>query len=96
MFTEINREIYQLKEKLRAKEKLLSQKDMLEAELRRKTSKDELYKKLLKEKADVEKLDGLSFSAIFLSLVGRKEDRLDKERKSFLRLNFAMKNALKP
>lgn len=95
MFTEINREIYQLKEKLRAKEKLLSQKDMLEAELRRKAQvRDELYKKLLKEKADVEKLEGLSFSAIFLSLVGKKEDRLDKEREELLEAELRYEECL--
>lgn len=85
MYTEINKDIYELRERIRAKEKLASQKDILLNELKRKRSKkDNLYNELMKEKQDVEKLEGLSFSAIFLSIIGKKEDRLDKEKEEFL------------
>ena len=85
MYTEINNQIYELSERLRAKEKLILQRDMLSKELdRKRMKKDSLYKELMKEKGDVEKLEGLSFSAIFLSLIGKKEDRLDKEREEVL------------
>lgn len=85
MFTEINNEIYELTERIRAKEKLVSQKDMLIKELERQIiKKDNLHNELMKEKKDVEKLEGLSFNAIFLSMVGKKEDKLDLEREEFL------------
>ena len=95
MYTEINNEIYKLTERLRAKEKLISQKEMLLNELERKRNiKDNLYNELMKEKQDVEKLEGLSFSAIFLSMVGKKEDRLDKEREEFLAVELRYEESL--
>lgn len=95
MYTEINNEIYELTERIRAKEKLSSQMDMLMDELERKTStKDRLYNELMKEKEDVEKLEGLSFSAIFLSLIGKKEDRLDKEKEEVLTAELRYEEAL--
>lgn len=95
MYTEINREIYELEERIRAKEKLASKKDMLIDDLERKLSvKDRLYSELMKEKGDVEKLEGLSFSGIFLSMVGRKEDRLDREREELLAAELRYEEAL--
>ncbi|MDR7871140.1 MAG: hypothetical protein RIN55_09790 [Tissierellaceae bacterium] len=95
MYTDINNEIYDLTERLRAKEKLVSQKDMLINELERKTQiKDQLYKQLMKEKEDVEKLEGLSFSSIFLSILGKKEDKLDKEREEFLAAELRYEESL--
>lgn len=95
MYTEINNEIYELTERIRAKEKLSSQKDMLMNELERKNGiKDKLYSELMKEKEDVEKLEGLSFSAIFLSFTGKKEDQLDKEREEFLAAELRYEESL--
>ena len=95
MYTEINNEIYELTERIRAKEKLTSQKDMLVNELERKNSiKDKLYSELMKEKEDVKKLEGLSFSAIFLSFIGKKEEQLDKEREEFLAAELRYEESL--
>ncbi|NLY44859.1 MAG: hypothetical protein GX053_02550 [Tissierella sp.] len=95
MYTEINKEIYELTERIRAKEKLVSQRDMLSKELdRKRIKKDNLYNELKKEKEDVEKLQGLSFSAIFLSLIGKKEDRLDKEKEEVLTAELRYEEAL--
>lgn len=85
MYSQINNEIYKLKEELRAKEKLQSLRDMANGELRRKKlNRDELYGILKKEEKDVTKLEGMSFSSIFLTMAGKKEDKLDKEREEFL------------
>ncbi|NLM04992.1 MAG: hypothetical protein GX214_08235 [Clostridiales bacterium] len=95
MYTEINNEIYELSERIRAKEKLALQKDLLLNELKRKRSKSEyLYNELMKEKQDVKKLEGLSFSAIFLSLIGKKEDKLDKEKEEFLAAELRYEESL--
>lgn len=51
MYTDINNEIYELREKIREKDKLISQRDMLTNELERKRRlKDSLYNELIKER----------------------------------------------
>ncbi|MBC8587160.1 hypothetical protein [Paratissierella segnis] len=85
MYTEINKKIYDLQEKLRIKEKLESLKKMAESELNKKRDQlEELKKQLKKEEKDVEKLEGTSFSSIFLSLTDKKDEKLDKEREEYL------------
>lgn len=85
MYTDINNQIYDLKEKIRIKEKLESLKNMVDSELnKRRQQEQELKRQLLKEKKDVTKLEGTSFSSIFLSLIGKKDEKLDKEREEFL------------
>lgn len=85
MYTEINNRIYDLREKLRIKEKLDSLKKMAEEELDKKKNQAlELEKQLKKEEKDVVKLEGTSFSSIFLALIGKKDEKLDKEREEFL------------
>jgi hypothetical protein len=49
---------------------------------------------IVKEKGDVEKLEGLSFGAIFLSLIGKKEDRLDQEREEALAAELRYEESL--
>ncbi len=85
MYSQINNDIYELKEKLRAKEKLQSLRDIAKDELKRRQSEGKnLYSVLKKEEGDVVKLEGMSFSSIFLSIIGKKEDRLDIEREEFM------------
>lgn len=85
MYSQINNEIYELREKLRTKEKLQSLRDMAKKELHKKrTDEKSLYSILKKEEDDVTRLEGMSFSSIFLSIIGKKEDRLDIEREEFL------------
>lgn len=85
MYREINEEIYDLKERLRTKEKLESLMAMAMEELKKKKQSLEVLKDILKkEEKDVTKLEGLSLSGFFLELIGKKEDKLDKERKEFL------------
>lgn len=85
MYNEINNQIYSLKEKIRIKEKLENLRSIAEAELEKKLlSRDELLKQLNKEEKDVMKLENTGVSSMFLSLMGKKEDRLDKEREEYI------------
>lgn len=85
MYRDINEEIYDLKERLRSKEKLDSLKSIAVEELKKKNQSLEVLKETLKkEEKDVFKLEGTSLSSFFFNLIGKKEDRLDKERKEFL------------
>ncbi|MDR7855097.1 hypothetical protein [Tissierella sp.] len=85
MYRESNEEIYYLKERLRSKEKLESLRVMATEELRKKKLNLEILSGMLsKEEKDVLKLEGMSLNAFFLNLIGKKEDKLDKERKEYL------------
>lgn len=85
MYREINEEIYDLKERLRSKEKLESLKAMAMEELKKKKQSLEVLKDILKkEEKDVLKLEKMSLSSFFFNLTGKKEDKLDKERKEYL------------
>ncbi len=85
MYNEVNNQIYNLKERIRIKEKLESLRDIgtreLEKDLR---NRDELLKALKKEEKDVIKLESTGMSSLFLSLLGKKENQLDKEREEYL------------
>ncbi|WMM24834.1 hypothetical protein RBU61_18195 [Tissierella sp. MB52-C2] len=85
MYREINEEIYDLRERLRSKEKLESLKSMAMEELEKKNQNLEELKNILKkEEKDVLKLEGMSLSSFFLNIIGKKEDKLDEERKEYL------------
>jgi hypothetical protein len=85
MYREINEEIYELKERLRTKEKLDSFRIMTMEELdKQKQNLQNLRDILRKEEKDVTKLEGMSLSTFFFDLIGKKEDKLDKERKEYL------------
>lgn len=85
MYNEINNQLYNLKERVRVKDKLESLKNIATLELEEKLSnRDELLKILEKEEKDVIKLESTGISSLFLSLMGKKEDKLDKEREEFL------------
>jgi hypothetical protein len=85
MYEKINQEILEVKERVRRREKILSlinhADDNLKNELHR---KDELKKILSKEELDVKKLEGLSIKGMFITLLGNKEEKLDKVRTEFL------------
>lgn len=51
---------------------------------RQRKKRSELKEVLAREEADVQKLEGLSLAGLFQSVLGTKQDRLDKERQEFL------------
>jgi hypothetical protein len=85
MLTEINDRLMQTKERLRSKRKLeamLSQAQLTLHEEQGKSSK--LKDRLVSEKADVDKLEGLSLTGLFYSVLGTKGEHLDKEKEEYL------------
>ena len=85
MLTKINQEIYEFKEKLLIKGKLDSLIRMINDELIKKRNQAVVLKdQLSDEEKDVQRLEVTSFSSIFLSLIGKKEENLDKEREEYL------------
>lgn len=85
MYNEVNNKIYDLKEKIRIKDKLETLRNTTNLELDKKTFNKELLLKVLeKEEKDVIKLESTGISTLFLSLIGKKEDKLDKEREEYL------------
>ncbi|WP_346868941.1 hypothetical protein [Clostridium sp. UBA5119] len=85
MFEYINEELIAAKEKMWRKEKfegmIRHTEEALEKEVNRKI---ELEKALKDEDKDVKKLESLSITNIFYSILGSKEQQLDKERQEFL------------
>ena len=85
MDTYINQEILELKDKLRQNKKRESLKETKEKELfKKKIQKEELMEILKKERKDVEKLESWRVSSILSTLLGNKEEKLDKEKEEYL------------
>jgi hypothetical protein len=85
MLEELNRELVEVKEKLRTRQKLSDDLDRTQNMLGEQTSR---FKKLevtmQKEGADVEKLEGLSLTGLFHAVLGDKQTQLEKERQEYL------------
>jgi hypothetical protein len=85
MFTEINDRLMQTKERLRSKRKLEAMLSHAQLALREEQDKSSKVKdRLVSEKADVDKLEGLSLTGLFYSVLGIKREYLDKEREEYL------------
>ncbi|WP_130808010.1 hypothetical protein [Senegalia massiliensis] len=96
MITEINEEILVIKEKLRENKKLKSLKKTIQEELgTKKIQQKELKKILEKERKDFEKLEDLSLSSILLSLTGKKEEKLDKEKEEYIIAKLRYEDCIK-
>lgn len=85
MIESINREILELKEKLREYDKIASLKDSKLEELsKKKFQGDQLMIILDKERKDVEKLESLSMSSMLSTILGNKYEKLDKEKQEYI------------
>ncbi|RKS42509.1 hypothetical protein BC962_3267 [Gillisia mitskevichiae] len=83
--------LYILKEKIRTHNKLSSElKDLELRRTRKEQSQIESKEILDKEKKEFNNINELSINSIFYSLIGKKEEKLEKERQEFLlaKLNF--------
>lgn len=77
--------LLQLREDQRRHAKLTADLDQLEAELRRHERRLEtMGAELAKEGRDVRRLEGLSLAALFHTLLGNRDEQLDKERQELL------------
>jgi hypothetical protein len=85
MLEQLNMELMEIREKLSSRRKLLADTERTTKMLFERNAKlQELESFLKKEDADVKKLEGLSLTALFYSIVGDKELKLNKERQELL------------
>jgi len=49
-----------------------------------KAREEKLYSQLIREKGDLDKLEGLSLTALFYTVLGNREKQMDKERQEYL------------
>ena len=85
MLEELNRELVEIKAKLRIRQKLLDDLVRTQNTLSEQRSRlTELEAALRKEGADVEKLEGLSLVGLFHAVLGDKQKQLEKERQECL------------
>lgn len=85
MLQQTHAQLVQAREHVRTKRKL----EAMLAEARHHLQEDEqrcttLQQQLASEKADVDRLEGFSLTALFYTILGTKEERLDKERQEHL------------
>lgn len=84
-FTQLNNELIETKEKIRDRQKLMSDIEKTAGTLYdEKLKLKELDSIVKKENDDVKKLEGLSLTGLFYSVLGDKDLRLDKERQEHL------------
>lgn len=96
MLNELNKELTKVKEKMREKERLTLRHRDLKKELENEKKKlEELRKILNKEHRDVEKLESLSIGGLIYALLGKKEEKLEKEKEEYIlaKIKYDEKNA---
>lgn len=85
MLDELNFRLMQTKKRLRAKQKLEAKLAQVQANLRELWHRNtELKKRLTHEQADVEKLESLSLTGLFYTVIGTKREHLDKEKQEYV------------
>jgi len=85
MYQDIERKLRQAREEKEVAEKLKRKLNMAEKQLEESKNKSsKLSEVLSKEKRDVEKLEHLSLTNLFTTILGSKDDKLDKERQEYL------------
>jgi hypothetical protein len=85
MLEELNVQLIDVKEKLRTRRKLQAALSSARQRLAQERARcSELEGELERENADVAKLDGLSLTGLFATILGSKEEQLEKERQEVL------------
>ena len=85
MIESLDKRLTEVREKIRYKQKL--EKDLLQIKESLAAEREKcanLEKQLLKEGRDVKKLESLSLTELFLTILGSKEAQLEKERQEYL------------
>ena len=78
---ELDRELFELKEKIMRKNKVEAMLESLKAELDQlKKERDKLRKCAEKEQADVDRLERLSLTSLLYAAINKKTEKLDKEK----------------
>ena len=85
MFNDLNAQLVDVKEKIRLRDRLQAQLADVESSLAQEDNRlAALEAQLQREENDVKRLEGPSLAGLFFSVLGDKEQRLDKERQEFL------------
>jgi hypothetical protein len=85
MFEALNRRLAEVKERVRRRQRLARLLKRAEEELARQRERGRrLDERLRKERTDVERLEGLSLTGLFYTVLGSKEQQLEKERQEYL------------
>lgn len=86
MIDKLNEEIYEMKKKLREYNKLKSLRESIQEELTHMVkARGDLLNQYDKELKDVEMLEKIGVRSLFLSITGKKEESLDREKEELLR-----------
>lgn len=94
IFGELNREISEVKLRISVRDKLARRLEQARHNLAVEMNRASEFKlQLRKEEIDVEKLEGLSLTNLFYTVLGSKEQQLDKERQEFLAAKFRFESA---
>ncbi|MDE5415510.1 hypothetical protein [Alkalihalobacterium chitinilyticum] len=94
MFTELNERLFEAKEKKRKKVKYEEHIARSDAYLEEEKDKaNHLYLQLKKEKKDVSRLEKISLTNIFFTIMGKKLERLDKEQQEVIAAELKYKEA---
>lgn len=85
MFEELNKQLIEVKEKLRMRWKLRDTLAGTQRSLSQERSRlRKLEAELQKEGSDVEKLEGMSLTGLFYTILGSKDEQFEKERQEYL------------
>jgi len=85
LLNDLNVKISKVKEDLRRKKKLDNMLEKCKEKLHKQESKLKDLKRILeKEEKDVKKLESLSVSNLFFSILGSKDEKLDKEKEEYI------------
>jgi len=96
MLPELSTRLTKISEQKRLKLKLEGDLHTVETELQAASTRfSVLASQLEKEKVDVEKLEHLSLKALFYSVLGNKEQQLDKERQELLSEQLKYQQSMK-
>ncbi len=96
MFEEMNRVLEELNQGMHRYEKIESMLDSLQEQLKELEDKNvNLQKELGKEETDVEQLNKKSLAAVFYSILGSKEEQIEKERQEALAARLKLDDNIK-
>lgn len=96
MMSNFDARLTEIKTNIRSKQKLESMlRQARTATQEERTRCKTLEERLASEKADVDKLEGVSLTALFCTVLGTKEERVEKERQEFLAAQLKHEEATK-
>ena len=94
MYEELNAQLSEASQAQRSRDKLRADLQRAEEDLRRQRLRlQELQAIADQEDRDVRRLEGLSMTALFLTILGSKEDQLQKERQEYLSAHLKSRQA---